>query len=49
MSKYLMAVTYEVCEHNDLCMDMNDYTIEPAMDVDRQLSVIAKIDAAPLI
>ena len=49
MNKYLMAVTYEICEHNDLYMDMNEYTIDPAKDVDRQLSEIAKTDAAPLV
>ena len=49
MKKYLLAVTYEVCEHNDLYMDMNAYAIDPAKDVDPQLSENAKADVAPLV
>ncbi|WP_051556676.1 hypothetical protein [Alkalihalobacterium bogoriense] len=47
--KYYFAVTYEVCEHNDLYLDMNEYTIDSAKDLDNQIKEFAKIDVAPVV
>ncbi|WP_455661327.1 hypothetical protein [Pradoshia sp.] len=49
MEKYYMAVTYDVCEHNDLYMDMNEYRLDNSLDFDQQISQWAKIDVAPLV
>lgn len=37
MNKFYLAVTYEVCEHNDLYMDMNEYTIEQSDDLEERV------------
>ncbi len=49
MNKFYLAVTYEVCEHNDLYMDMNEYTIEQSDDLEERVKEIAKTDIAPII
>lgn len=49
MTKHYIAVTYDVCEHNDLCEDMNEYILDSTADIDKQVSELAKIDVAPLI
>ncbi|TGB00764.1 hypothetical protein [Halobacillus salinus] len=43
------AVTYDVCEHQDLYQDMNDYTIDFAGDVEGQIRKLAKQDIAPVV
>ncbi|MGF6949934.1 hypothetical protein QF028_002439 [Neobacillus sp. B4I6] len=49
MKKYYIAVTYEVCEHNNLYLDMNEYNIEASEDMDKQIRELAKVDVAPVV
>ncbi len=49
MKKYYMAVTYDVCEHNDLYIDMKEYHIDDAKDMDKQVWELAKVDVSPLV
>ena len=49
MKKYYFAVTYEVCEHNDIYLDMNEYDIDSSEDLDKQIREFAKVDVAPLV
>lgn len=37
MNKYYMAVTYDLCEHNDLCEDMNEYILDASDDFEKQV------------
>lgn len=47
--KHYIAVTYDVCEHNNLCEDMNEYILDFSVDLDKQVKDYAKRDVAPLI
>lgn len=49
MKKYYFAVTYEVCEHNNLYLDMNEYNIDSSMDMYKQIRELAKVDVAPVV
>lgn len=49
MKKYYFAVTYEVCEHNNLYLDMNEYKIDSYENMDKQISELAKVDVAPVV
>ncbi|MFP5115180.1 hypothetical protein ACSU64_22755, partial [Bacillaceae bacterium C204] len=49
MKKYYIAVTYEVCEHNNLYLDMNEYNIDGSVDMDNQIRELAKVDVAPVV
>ncbi|SER79900.1 hypothetical protein [Salipaludibacillus aurantiacus] len=49
MTKHYLAVTYDVCEHNDLYQDMNEYCLDTSSDLDKQIRELAKRDVAPLI
>lgn len=49
MARYYIAVTYDVCEHDNLYQDMNEYTLDLSIDIDKQISEFAKMDVAPLI
>ncbi|QGQ45810.1 hypothetical protein [Metabacillus sediminilitoris] len=49
MKKYYIAVTYEVCEHNNIYLDMNEYNIDSSKDLDKQIREVAKVDVAPLV
>lgn len=49
MQKYYLAVTYDVCEHNDLFMDMNEYHLISLNNLDDYMKYLAKIDIAPVI
>lgn len=49
MKKYYLAVTYEVCEHNDLYLDMNEYNVDSTRELDDQIRELAKVDVAPLV
>lgn len=49
MKEYYFAVTYEVCEHNNIYLDMNEYTIDSSEDLDKQVKEFAKGDVAPLV
>ncbi|WP_270181311.1 hypothetical protein [Alkalihalobacillus sp. CinArs1] len=49
MKKYYLAVTYDVCEHNDLFIDMNEYPIDLPTEMEAQVKDFAKQDVAPLV
>jgi len=49
MKKYYFAVTHEVCEHNNLYLDMNQYNIDSSEDMDKQIRELAKTDVAPVV
>ncbi|MDZ5472238.1 hypothetical protein SM124_10810 [Bacillus sp. 31A1R] len=49
MKKYYIAVTYEVCEHNKIYLDMNEYQLDSSRDFDTQIRDLAKVDVAPVI
>lgn len=49
MKKYYIAVTYDVCEHNDLYIDMNEYSMDGSKDLDKQVREVAKVDVAPVV
>ena len=49
MKKYYIAVTYDVCEYEDLFIDMNEYRIDDVKDMDQQVREIAKVDVSPLV
>lgn len=49
MKMYYFAVTYEVCEHNNLYLDMNEYIIESSEDMDKKIKEFAKLDVAPVV
>lgn len=49
MKKYYLAVTYDVCEHEDFCIDMNQYRMDESKDHDEQIRQWAKTDVAPLV
>ncbi|MDT8862575.1 hypothetical protein N0O92_20455 [Alkalihalobacillus sp. MEB130] len=49
MNHYFIAVTYDVCEHNDLYESMNEYPLDLSADLDKQIRDIAKGDFAPLV
>ena len=45
----LIATTYEYCEHEGFCYEMNDYPLNADGDIMEQLYNIAKFDYAPLV
>ena len=49
MIHYYIAVTYDVCDHNNLYEDMNEYPLDLSVDIDRQIKQLATIDVAPLV
>lgn len=49
MTKHYIAVTYDVCEHNDLCEDMNEYILDSSVDINKQIKGFAEQDVAPLV
>jgi len=49
MKEYYLAVTYDVCEHNNLYVDMNEYPLDMSIDLDEQICKFAKMDVAPLV
>jgi hypothetical protein len=49
MKKFYLAVTYEVCEHNDIYLDMNEYKVDSTSDLDEQIKELAKVDIAPVV
>lgn len=42
-------MTYEVCEHNNIYLDMNEYNIDSTIALDEQIRELAKVDVAPLV
>ncbi|WP_026691353.1 hypothetical protein [Alteribacter aurantiacus] len=48
MARNYLAVTYDVCEHNNLFEDMNHYPIDAA-DLEKQVKECAKKDVAPVV
>ncbi|MDO6448869.1 hypothetical protein [Oceanobacillus profundus] len=49
MARYYIAVTYDVCEHDNLYQDMNEYPLDLSIDIDKQIRGFANVDVAPLI
>lgn len=49
MTKSYVAVTYDVCEHDDLCEAMNEYILGSSVDMDKQVKGFAEQDVAPLV
>lgn len=49
MTRHYIAVTYDVCEHNNLYEDMNEYPLDLSIDMEKQIRGFAKADVAPLI
>lgn len=49
MSRKYVAVTYDVCEHNDFYEDMNEYILNSSADMDKQVKSFAEKDVAPLV
>ncbi|MFD1445211.1 hypothetical protein [Oceanobacillus profundus] len=49
MARYYIAVTYDVCEHDNLYQDMNEYPLDLSIDIDKQIKEFANVDIAPLI
>ncbi|RST57039.1 hypothetical protein D5F11_024815 [Siminovitchia terrae] len=49
MTRYYIAVTYDVCGHNNLYEEMSEYALDSSADMDKQIKEFAKIDFAPLI
>lgn len=49
MEKYYYAVTYDVCKHDDFCIDMNEYPVEAAADMKEQAGILAYQDKASLV
>lgn len=49
MTRYYIAVTYDVCEHNNLYEKMNEYPLDLSIDIDKQIRRFARTDIAPLI
>ena len=47
--KNYVAVTYDVCEHNGLYEDMNEYVLDSSADIDQQVIGFAEKDIAPLV
>ena len=49
MAKYYIAVTYDVCEHENLYIDMIEHELDGAENMDQEVKEIAKMDVAPLV
>ncbi|MBM7601027.1 hypothetical protein JOC34_003448 [Virgibacillus halotolerans] len=49
MGQYYIAVTYDVCEHNNLYEYMNEYHLDLSIDMDKQIREFAKMDVAPIV
>ncbi|MBC5638086.1 hypothetical protein [Ornithinibacillus hominis] len=49
METYYLAVTYDVCVHNDLYEDMNQYPLDSTKEMEKQVAEIAKQDIAPVV
>lgn len=47
MKKYYFAVTYEVFEHHNIYLDMNEYNLDSSKELDTQVRELAKVDVAP--
>ncbi|MFG6147397.1 hypothetical protein [Halobacillus sp. B23F22_1] len=51
MTRFFIAVTYDVCEHNQLYEHMNEYRLglDLTGDIDMKIKDFAKKDAAPVV
>jgi hypothetical protein len=47
--KYYLAVTFDVCEHNDLYQDMNEYRIHSIEKLEEKVKEFAQQDIAPVV
>lgn len=48
MEEYLIAVTYDICEHIELIEDVNEYPLESSIDIERQGRRFVELDVASL-
>lgn len=49
MLRNYIAITYDVCMHNDLYEEMNTYMLDPLSDMDAQVHGLAEADFASLV
>ena len=49
MPKYYIAITFDVCEHNNFYLDMNEYPIKCTDNLAEQVQELAGIDIAPVV
>ncbi|WP_217587538.1 hypothetical protein [Lentibacillus saliphilus] len=49
MTKQYIAVTYDICEHNNLYEDMNEYVVDVSHDIGKKVEEFARKDVAPLV
>ncbi|MCM3740089.1 hypothetical protein M3210_07380 [Oceanobacillus luteolus] len=49
MKTFYLAVTYDVCAHNQLFEDMNRYALDLSINLDEQIREFAKQDIAPVV
>lgn len=49
MKRNYIVVTYEVCEHNNIYEDMNEYLLDSSTDLENKIWDFARTDVAPLV
>lgn len=49
MERYYIAMTYDVCDHNHLYENMNQYPLDTSISLEKQVEEYAKIDVAPIV
>ncbi|WP_026907299.1 hypothetical protein [Paucisalibacillus globulus] len=49
MLKYYLAVTFDVCEHNNLYQDMNEYLVDSSDNLVEKVKEFAQQDIAPVV
>jgi len=49
MASYYLAITYDVCEHQNLYQDMNEYPIKSTDNLMEKVKEFAKQDIAPVV
>lgn len=47
--KYYIAKTYDRCEHENFCVEMNEYIVESLEHIKQFVNKIAENDIAPLV
>lgn len=47
--QYYVAVTYDLCDHYNVCEPMNEYVLNNIVSIDEQIDHFAKQDIAPLV
>ncbi|HZG71479.1 MAG TPA: hypothetical protein VEY51_08065 [Chondromyces sp.] len=49
MRIYYIAVTYEICEHNRVFEELNEYILDSQAGMAGQVRKLAKLDVAPMV